>query len=166
VFACPYLLKVELSSWPGQSVERLSHGCGERDAGRQGLFAAGEGVEQHGRGVGESACGQVSVRQVGVDADGEIDVFTCGPLRDRLLALVDEGHSGLVVNLGRVSFIDSAGLGVLVAVWHRLCPFDGVLALAAPSPRVRGVLDTTGLTKAVSIYESTAEAVQACRPAR
>ncbi len=60
-----------------------------------------------------------------VDADGEIDVFTCGPLRDRLLALVDEGHSGLVVNLGRVSFIDSAGLGVLVAVWHRLRPFDG-----------------------------------------
>ena len=51
-----------------------------------------------------------------VDADGEIDVFTCGPLRDRLLALADEGHSGLVVNLGRVSFIDSAGLGVAPAV--------------------------------------------------
>jgi hypothetical protein len=28
-----------------------------------------------------------------VDVDGEIDVFTCGLLRDRLLALVDEGHS-------------------------------------------------------------------------
>jgi anti-anti-sigma regulatory factor len=50
-------------------------------------------------------------------------------------------------------------------VWHRLRPFDGVLALAAPSPRVRGVFDTTRLTKAISIYESTAEAVQACRPA-
>jgi len=47
----------------------------------------------------------------------------------------------------------------------RLRPFDGVLALAAPSPRVRGVFDTTRLTKAISIYESTAEAVQACRPA-
>jgi anti-sigma B factor antagonist len=98
-----------------------------------------------------------------VDADGEIDVFTCGPLRDRLLALVDDGHSHLVVNLGRVSFIDSAGLGVLVAVWQR--PFDGVLALAAPSPSVRGVFDATRLTKAISIYESPAEAVQACRPA-
>src|SRR5229473_5091013 len=97
-----------------------------------------------------------------VDADGEIDVFTCGSLRDRLLALVDEGHSGLVVNLGKVSFIDSAGLGVLVAVWHRLRPFDGVLALAAPSPGVRGVSDAAGLTKAISIYETTAEAVQAC----
>src|SRR5258708_31925990 len=100
------------------------------------------------------------------DADGEIDVFSWGALRDRLLALGGEGHRGLVVNLGRVSFIDSAGLGVLVAVWHRLRPCDGVLALAAPSPRVRGVFGTTGLTKAISIYESTAEAVQACRPAR
>src|SRR5260221_12739694 len=101
-----------------------------------------------------------------VDADGEIDVFTCGPLRDRLLALVDEGHSGLVVNLGRESFIDSAGLGVLVAVRHRLRPCDGVLALAAPSPRVPGVFGSTRPSKAISVYESTAEAVQACRPSR
>ena len=51
-----------------------------------------------------------------VDVDGEIDLFTCGLLRDRLLALADEGHSSLVVNLGSVSFIDSTGLGVLVGV--------------------------------------------------
>ena len=100
-----------------------------------------------------------------VDVDGEIDVFTCGMLRDRLLALVDEGHSTLVVNLGEVGFIDSTGLGVLVGVWRRLQPVDGVLALAAPTGQVRGVLGTTGLTKPLSIYESTAEAVQGCRPA-
>src|SRR6266849_7690248 len=76
-----------------------------------------------------------------VDVDGEIDVFTCGMLRDRLLALVDEGHSSLVVDLGNVSFIDSTGLGVLVGVWHRLSPADGVLGLAAPSARVRAVLE-------------------------
>src|SRR5258708_36063375 len=86
-----------------------------------------------------------------VDADGEIDVFTCGPLRDRLLALVDEGHSGLVVNLGRVSFIDSAGLGVLVAVWHPPRPFGGPRALAAPPPRGRGPFATPGLTKPIPL---------------
>jgi anti-sigma B factor antagonist len=100
-----------------------------------------------------------------VDVDGEIDVFTCGTLRDRLLALVDDGHSSLVVNLGGVSFIDSTGLGVLVGVWRRLRPIDGVLALAAPAGQVRDVLATTGLTKPLSIYQSTAEAVQACRAA-
>jgi anti-sigma B factor antagonist len=100
-----------------------------------------------------------------VDVDGEIDVFTCGILRDGLLALVDEGHRSLVVNLGRVDFIDSTGLGVLVGVWRRLRPVDGVLALAAPTGQVRRVLGTTGLTKPLSIYQSTAEAVRACRPA-
>jgi anti-sigma B factor antagonist len=98
-----------------------------------------------------------------VDVDGEIDLFTCGLLRDRLLALADEGHSSLVVNLGSVSFIDSTGLGVLVGVWHRLSPADGVLAQAAPSARVRAVLEATGLSKPFPIYENTAEAVQACR---
>jgi len=100
-----------------------------------------------------------------VDADGEIDAFTCELLRARLLALVDDGHSGLVVNLESVSFIDSTGLGVLVGVWHRLLPRDGVLALAAPTFKVRSIFDTAGLTKPFRIYESTAEAAQACRPA-
>src|SRR5260370_19397173 len=85
-----------------------------------------------------------------VDADGEIDVFTCGPLRDRLLALVDEGHSGLVVNLGRVSFIDSAGLGALVAVWHRLPPSAGLLPLTAPSLIIPRLFAPTALTTALS----------------
>jgi anti-sigma B factor antagonist len=100
-----------------------------------------------------------------VDVDGEVDVFTCGMLRDRLLALVDEGHSSLVVNLGGVGFIDSTGLGVLVGVWRRLRPVDGVLALAAPIGHVRAILGTSGLTKPLPIYQSTAEAVQACSPA-
>lgn len=101
-----------------------------------------------------------------VEADGEIDVYTSGLLRDRLLALADEGHCRLVVNLKSVSFIDSTGLGVLVGVWHRLLPADGVLALAAPTSKIRAVFDAAGLTKPLSIYESTAQAVQACRPAR
>lgn len=101
-----------------------------------------------------------------VEADGEIDVYTSGLLRDRLLALADEGHCRMVVDLESVSFIDSTGLGVLVGVWHRLSPSDGVLALAAPTSKVRAVFDIAGLTKPLSIYESTAEAMQACRPAR
>jgi len=99
-----------------------------------------------------------------VDVDGEVDLFTAGLLRDRLLALVDDGHTSLVVNLASVSFIDSTGLGILVGVWHRLSPADGVLALAAPSAEIRALFQTTGLSKPFPIYQNTAEAVQACRP--
>jgi anti-sigma B factor antagonist len=77
-----------------------------------------------------------------VDVDGQIDVFTRGMLRDRLLTPVNDGHSSLVVNLGRAGFVDSTGLGVLVGVWRRLRPVGGVLALAAPTGQVRAVLGT------------------------
>jgi anti-anti-sigma regulatory factor len=98
-------------------------------------------------------------------SSGERKIHRLSLRGNRRLNLVDEGHSRLVVNLGSVSFIDSTGLGVLVGVWHRLSPNDGVLALAAPSAEVRGLLEATSLSKPFSICENTAEAVQACRPA-
>jgi len=99
-----------------------------------------------------------------VTVTGELDVSTSGLLRDGLLRVVtDENHRGLVVNLAGVNFIDSTGIGVLVGVWHRVRAMNFSLALAAPSPQARGILDATGLTKAFSVYDSEAEAVQACR---
>ena len=55
-----------------------------------------------------------------VDVNGDIDVLTSGALRNRLLAVVGQGHDGLVVNLGDVEFIDSTGIGVLIGVWRRV----------------------------------------------
>ena len=46
---------------------------------------------------------------------------------------------------------------------HRVGAMNFSLALAAPSPRARGILATTGLAKAFSVYDTEAEAVQACR---
>jgi anti-sigma B factor antagonist len=100
-----------------------------------------------------------------VTVTGTVDVSTCGLLRDGLLRVVtDEDHRGLVVNLASVTFIDSAGIGVLVGVWHRVHATNSRLALAAPSPQARSILDTTGLANALSVYDTEAEAVRACRP--
>lgn len=99
-----------------------------------------------------------------VTVTGEVDVVTCGVLRDGLLRAVTDGNGrGLVVNLAEVSFLDSTGLGVLVGVWHRVEASSGRLAVAAPSRQVRSALNTAGLTKALSVYDHEADAVQACR---
>jgi anti-sigma B factor antagonist len=99
-----------------------------------------------------------------VDVVGEVDVLTCGLLRDRLLlAVTDDARRSLVVNPADMSFIDSTGIGVLVGVWHRMQATEGILVLAAPSRQARAVLDTTGLTSAFSVCDSEAQAVQACR---
>jgi anti-sigma B factor antagonist len=99
-----------------------------------------------------------------VTVTGAVDVFTCGLPRDGLLrAVTDEDHRGLVVNLASVTFIDSAGIGVLVGVWHRVQATNTGLALAAPSHQARSILTTTGLASAFSVYDTDAEAVRACR---
>jgi anti-sigma B factor antagonist len=103
-----------------------------------------------------------------VRVSGEVDVATCGMLRDGLLRVVgDEYYRGAVVNLAGVTFIDSTGIGVLLGVWHRARASDHSMALAMPSRQVQGILDTTGLTKVFPIFGSETEAVQACcQPAR
>lgn len=99
-----------------------------------------------------------------VTVTGAVDVSTCGLLRDGLLPVVtDDDHRGLVVNLAPVTFIDSAGIGVLVGVWHRAQGTNSRLALAAPSHQARSILDTTGLAAAFSVYDTEAKAVRACR---
>jgi anti-sigma B factor antagonist len=99
-----------------------------------------------------------------VRVTGEVDVATCGLLRDRLLRIVtDEDFRGLVVNLAGVQFMDSTGIGVLVGVWHRVAATTASLALAAPAPQVRRVLDTAGLTRVLPVYDAEADAVAAVR---
>src|SRR5258708_23116422 len=83
-----------------------------------------------------------------VQVSGEVDVASCGVLRDSLLRIVtDEGFRGLVVNLAGVRFIDSTGIGVLVGVWRAVRATTGRLVLAAPAPPVPPVLDTPGPTQ-------------------
>ncbi len=100
-----------------------------------------------------------------IEVRGKVDISTCGLLRERLLrVLTDRGRSTMVVNLAGVSFIDSSGLGVLVAVWHRVQAGPGMLALAAPAAQARALFAITGLAKIFSIFDTEAQAVQACRP--
>jgi anti-sigma B factor antagonist len=91
-------------------------------------------------------------------------VSTSSSLRNSLLRVIaEQNHHALVVNLASVSFLGPIGVGVLVGIWHRVCATRGRLALAAPSRQVRGVLETTGLTRVLPIYDTEAATVQACR---
>lgn len=49
-----------------------------------------------------------------------IDAALAVRLREELLALIEQGHKKLVLDLSRVEFIDSSGLGLLVSVMKAL----------------------------------------------
>lgn len=101
---------------------------------------------------------QVTVQQEDgatvVRAVGEIDVSTAPELRARLHEL-DESAT-VVVDLSEVTFLDSTGLGVLVATLKRIRESEagGDLRLVVTRPQVSKVLDVTGLATVFSVFPS------------
>lgn len=85
---------------------------------------------------------------------GEVDVYTAPRLREKLVELVSQGKTQVVVDLNGVDFLDSTGLGVLVGGLKRLRSNDGELSLVCNQPRILKVFEITGLTKVFTISES------------
>jgi anti-anti-sigma factor len=76
---------------------------------------------------------------------GDLDMaatFRLEPELERISE--DPGVRRLVIDLGGVEFIDSAGLGLLLATHDRIRSADMELQLANPSPSVRRMLELTG----------------------
>jgi anti-sigma B factor antagonist len=94
-----------------------------------------------------------------VEIGGEIDVYTAPRLREKLIELVSEGSYHLVVDLERVDFLDSTGLGVLVGGLKRVRGHDGTLQLVCTQEKILKIFRITGLTKVFPIRDSVQDAV-------
>lgn len=95
-----------------------------------------------------------------LEVGGEVDVYTAPKLRERLVELVGQGHYQLIVDMTKVEFLDSTGLGVLVGGLKRVRSHDGSLALVCDQERILKIFRITGLTKVFTIYESRDEALR------
>jgi anti-sigma B factor antagonist len=85
---------------------------------------------------------------------GEVDVYTAPRLREKLVELVSQGRTRIIVDLEGVEFLDSTGLGVLVGGLKRLRSNDGDLGLVCTQSRILKVFEITGLTKVFAIFDS------------
>jgi anti-sigma B factor antagonist len=101
-----------------------------------------------------------------IDVQGEIDIYTAPRLRELLIDLVSKGHYQLVVNLDKVGFLDSTGLGVLVGGLRRVRAHDGSLDLVCTRERILRIFRITGLTEVFGIYETVDQAIAARRGRR
>jgi anti-sigma B factor antagonist len=94
-----------------------------------------------------------------LEVAGEIDVYTAPKLREKLIELVNEGSYHLVVDLERVDFLDSTGLGVLVGGLKRVRNHEGSLKLVCTQDKILKIFRITGLTKVFPIHDSIDDAV-------
>ena len=95
-----------------------------------------------------------------VRVDGDVDVANTLGLRDMLAEAMDDGRASVLLDLGGVDFIDSAGVGLLVSAHRRAQAASGVFAVAAVSPTVARVLQLTRTDRVLRVLPSVEEALE------
>jgi anti-sigma B factor antagonist len=91
--------------------------------------------------------------------DGRLNMVGAAPLRQAVASLVEQGHSRIAVDLSGVDFMDSSGLGALIAGLKTARQAGGDLRIAAPGEQVRLVLQLTNMERVLAPYETTEEAL-------
>lgn len=96
-----------------------------------------------------------------IEVGGEVDVYTAPKLRETIVSTVDAGHHRLIVDVERVDFLDSTGLGVLVGSLKRVRAEGGSLDIVCTHERILKIFDITGLDKVFGLHASVAAAIAA-----
>ena len=82
-------------------------------------------------------------------------------IRSKLVALAEKRIPTIVLDLAKMDFICSAGLGAIISAHLRSRHHNGQIRLAAPQPAVMRLLETTRLTKLFPVFKDVEEAVGA-----
>lgn len=92
---------------------------------------------------------------------GDLDMAAAEQMKRTLVKLVDDGNRKVLVDLGQVGYVDSSGMGALVASLKHARAAGGELRLCALQDDVRAIFEMTRLNKAVTIHPSRSEALGA-----
>jgi anti-sigma B factor antagonist len=95
---------------------------------------------------------------------GELELATAPQLRQRVVGLVGDGDTRIILDLAGVDFVDSVGLGVVVAALKRVRSRGGDVVVAGAAPRVREVFEITRLDEIVALFPDVDDALAALGP--
>jgi anti-anti-sigma factor len=107
---------------------------------------------------------EVQTRQVDSGATvvaptGRLDVAGAPALKDAISEALKNGQAKVVIDMEGVSFVDSTGLGSVIAALKQIRSSQGDLRLAAPNQQVRVVLELTTLDRVFPYYSTVEEAL-------
>ena len=95
-----------------------------------------------------------------VEVEGEIDVHTAPALRERLVHLVATGVAP-VVDLSKVGFLDSSGLGALAGINKQLETHGNRLRIVCADPKLVRLFSLTRLDEVLTLHPTVEDAASA-----
>ncbi|HEB12155.1 MAG TPA: anti-sigma factor antagonist [Actinobacteria bacterium] len=93
-----------------------------------------------------------------IDVEGQVDMGNYIEVHELILAQVEEGHPNIVLNFRKLSFMDSATLGMLLRSLDKAKQSGGLLVIVS-NPFVDRVLAVTGLTHLFELFTNEDEAL-------
>jgi anti-sigma B factor antagonist len=107
---------------------------------------------------------EITKRQVGdvtiLDLAGAVRIGEGSiTLRNAIRGLVEEGKKKILLNLGGVNYMDSTGIGELIANYATVSRQGGQLKLLNLTDKIQNLLVITKLLTVFDVYESEAEAL-------
>ena len=109
---------------------------------------------------------KASTRQAGsvtiVDLSGQIKLGEgSSVLRDAVKDLLSKGHKNILLNLGEINYVDSSGIGELVAAFTSVRNQGGEMKLLHLTKKIHDLLQITKLYTVFDVKDDEAEAIAA-----
>ena len=89
---------------------------------------------------------------------GEMDIYSSPQLKDKTTALCQQGIKNIILDLSHLKFVDSIGIGVIVASLMRTKEKNGQLVVVNPTASVERLMNIVGLFQLLKKYSSIEEA--------
>jgi anti-sigma B factor antagonist len=98
-----------------------------------------------------------------LDVVGEIDVYTAPQFKEAVNNVIASGQNHLVINMDRVTYMDSSGFGTLLSATKRLRPEGGTVNLVKCNSPITRMLRITRLDTIFGTYASEEDAIAEVR---
>jgi anti-anti-sigma factor len=110
---------------------------------------------------------EISVSKVGEDGavtlvrvSGVVDSETVDEFGEALNRIFDEGGFNVLLDIEKLSYINTAGLSIIADAFKKATQNKGALKILKASDAIRELLDVVRFTKIIELYEDEEEAVK------
>ncbi|TGL85131.1 anti-sigma factor antagonist [Leptospira congkakensis] len=105
--------------------------------------------------IQEKSSNQVAI----ITIEGEVDLYNAKELKDILDDKMHKHQYEIVVNLEKVPFMDSSGIGTLVTAMYKLKKYHGNLKVCSVHGSVAKVFKLTGMESHLEVFDTEENAV-------
>lgn len=91
--------------------------------------------------------------------EGRLDLTSASSLKEASKSVLNNESKKVILNLGKVDFINSSGLGALVSILKEVRNSQGTMKLTNLAPYVKEIFDITQLTNIFDIFNDEKQAL-------